>query len=474
MQPKPIKRQTLLQRWTFRYVLTLFIGLLTIGLTCIFWIREDTIRERKQSLEQFAQEAARYVTDEKQGEIAVPPGFYEWIDSTQRRYQLPGQFSLSLFDRGGAPVFYKIAPGPPGSQALDIGAKPPSPDRFSAGITGDYYLLNVPVLYKQSPVGTMVIAYAYHDISSVNQNYMLIGSLLLCAGLLGWTIIYLLIWNLRKPVVRLSEALRKMEAGDYDVDVPDHVKEKEIHELLVSFRTLAARLGKLEELRTELLAGVTHELKTPVASIHGLIRAVRDQVVADREAEEFLDISLEQTRRLQHMVTDLLDFNAFASGSIKVRQERIDLGKLLGEIVYQWEQLYQDEGLEIVTDIPDRTCMTVGDAGRIQQIIVNLLNNSRQAFQNGGTIRVALSERSDHGYVIIVRDNGPGIPENEQANIFERYYRGGQKKLAVGGLGLGLTYSRMLATAMNGQLRLAGSSPGNTTFEFLLPGQRPE
>ncbi|WP_409345389.1 ATP-binding protein [Paenibacillus sp. MBLB4367] len=472
MSTTPIKRQTLLSRWTFRYVLTLFVGLLTIGLASILWIRQETIHERKLSLQEFSQVAAQYVNDGN-GSIVIPGDFYEWIDRTQRRYQIPGQFALSVFGRGEAPVFFKEAP--PSASVLsspNIGSKPGPADRLNAARTGDHYILIAPVMANNSPIGSVVIAYAYRDLAHVNQNYVLIVSLLLCAGLLGWTIIYFLSWNLRKPIIQLSEALNKMEAGDYQVTVPDRVKEKEIHDLLVSFKTMAARLGKLEELRTELLAGVTHELKTPVASIHGLIRAVRDQVVTDGEAEEFLDISLEQTRRLQHMVTDLLDFNAFASGNISVRQDPIELGKLLSEIAYQWGHLYQEEGLEIIVDISDRTLMAVGDASRIQQIVVNLLNNSRQAFEGRGSIRITLSEHSEEVYEVSVRDNGPGIPEAEQADIFERYFRGERKKLSVGGLGLGLTYSRMLAVAMKGQLNLKSSSPEGTAFQLLLPKRK--
>jgi signal transduction histidine kinase len=232
---------------------------------------------------------------------------------------------------------------------------------------------------------------------------------------------------------------------------------------------MAARLGRLEELRTELLAGVSHELKTPVASLHGLIRAVRDQVVSEEEAREFLDISLKQTDMLQRMINDLLDFNSFASGVIQVRQDRLDLGKLLREIVYQWEQLYHDEGLILEIDVTEQTFTVTGDSTRIQQIVVNLLNNSRQAFQGKGTIRVLLSDHSDLACEVRVLDNGPGIPDAEHVHIFERYFRGESKKLNAGGLGLGLTYSRMLAEAMQGQLNLLSSSPEGTVFQLLLP-----
>ncbi|KQO17536.1 HAMP domain-containing sensor histidine kinase [Paenibacillus sp. Leaf72] len=462
------RRQTLLSRWTFRYVLTLFIGLLIIGLVSIFWIRQETLHERKQNLKAFAQVASQYVSQES-GQIVIPGHFYEWIDRTQRRYSLPGQFSLRVFDHNGTAIFIKQ--GPRDRDAAP--ALPPLSGELNVTLSDDQYTLTTPIWGKNKgeAIGSLAISYDYKELVHVNQNYGLIGSLLLGSGLLGWLIIYFLSRNLRRPIKQLAEALNQMEAGNYQVVVPNHVKEKEIHDLLVSFQTMAARLGTLEELRTELLAGVTHELKTPISSIHGLIHAVRDQVVAEEEAEEFLEISLQQTRRLQHMVTDLLDFNAFASGKISVRQDTLDLGKLVGEIVYQWGLLDPVEGLELSADIPNGAFLAVGDASRIQQIIVNLLNNSRQALQGQGRIHVSLSESSAGSYEINVQDNGPGISEEEQKNIFERYFRGERKKLAVGGLGLGLTYSRMLAIAMGGQLNLKHSTPQGTTFQLLLPKQ---
>ncbi|WP_141504731.1 HAMP domain-containing sensor histidine kinase [Paenibacillus luteus] len=470
---KPInRRQTLLSRWTFRYVLTLFIGLIIIGLISIVWIREGTLNKRKQNLETFAQAAVQYVNDNT-GKIAIPKDFYEWIDLTQRRYLLPGQFSLSVFDARGVAIFVKSAPQTGNTNSLTHSNTASLLNEQSSVTSSDgLYTLKIPVLDNKIVIGSLVISYSYQELAHINQNYALIASLLFSSGLLGWLIIFFLSRNLRKPIKQLAEALNQMEAGQYQVVVPGQVKEKEIHDLLCSFQKMAARLGLLEELRTELLAGVTHELKTPIASIHGLIHAVRDQVVTGSEAEEFLDISLQQTRRLQHMVTDLLDFNAFASGKINVRHDSLDLCKLVGEIVYQWGLIDPTEWLEVSADIPEQSAIAVGDASRIQQIIVNLLNNSRQALGDEGSIRVHLAQHSDTSYEIKVKDNGPGIPEDEQRNIFERYFRGKRKKHTVSGLGLGLTYSQMLAAAMGGQLILKESSPQEgTTFQLLLPKQ---
>lgn len=471
MPTRAARRRTLLSRWTYRYVLTLFVGLLAIGTAAALWVRQDTLHERKQSLQRFAAAAAEYVAGDDGVTVRVPDGFYEWIDNTQREYRLPGQFALAVYRTDGSAAFYKPDPGKGNAGGPAPVPAAPRADRLQASRQGDAYVLSLPIRSGNAVVGSLLLSYSYAQLARVEQNYPLMGSLLLAAGLLGWTIIYLLSRHLRRPIYRLREALRQMEEGDYRIEVPADIKEKELHELLVSFGAMAARLGRLEELRTELLAGVTHELKTPVASIRGLVSAVRDEVVTGAEAAEFLDISLAQTRKLEAMVADLLEFNAFASGSVAVRSDPLDLGKLLGEVVYQWGLLDRGAGLTLTTDLPAEPAMIEGDAGRIQQIVVNLLNNSSQAMSGRGSIRLSLRPHASGMYEAIVEDDGPGIPAEEQERIFERYYRGSGKKLTVGGLGLGLTYSRMLAVALGGSLTLLHSSPQGTAFRLLLPKQ---
>ncbi len=253
-------------------------------------------------------------------------------------------------------------------------------------------------------------------------------------------------------------------------------KEREIDELVVSFKDMASRLKQLEEWRALSLAGVTHELKTPVTSIKGLVMAVRDDVVGPEEAKEFLDIALRESGRLERMVADLLDYNALSAGSVEVRRDRLDLGALVSEIAYQWELTSKNEGtsLSMSTDFPEAPVQAVGEALRIQQIVVNLLNNALQAADPDRPTLIAIRLRAkDNCASIEIADNGTGIAAEDRPHIFERFYRGESKKLRSRGLGLGLTYSQLLARAQGGELRLLESSPEGSAFELELPAAPP-
>ncbi|WP_315371376.1 HAMP domain-containing sensor histidine kinase, partial [Paenibacillus xylanexedens] len=295
---------------------------------------------------------------------------------------------------------------------------------------------------------------------------LILGGLILC----GWFTIYLLSKKLSRPIRQVAYAAEQIRGGNYDVSLDLNTREREINELVNSFRDMATRLQQLEEWRTLSLAGVSHELKTPVTSIKGLVMAVRDDVVSPQEGKEFLDIALKESERMERMVADLLDYNAMVAGSVAVRKERTDLKLLVGEIIYQWKIAYEDKMPEVQLHVPPINFFTMGDALRIQQIIVNLLNNALHATapEQKAVFDIYLSTEEQMLYVD-VKDHGTGIAAEEQPKIFERFYRGELKKRRNRGLGLGLTYSRLLAQEQGGELTLVSSSPEGSMFRLSLP-----
>jgi signal transduction histidine kinase len=130
--------------------------------------------------------------------------------------------------------------------------------------------------------------------------------------------------------------------------------------------------------------------------------------------------------------------------------------------------IQDDRVITLNTQIPEIEIMAETDAMRLKQIIFNLLNNAKQSFDSNGNIDVILY-RQDETIKIEVRDNGSGIPLEEQAFIFERFFRGKHKKVKVHGLGLGLSFSRIIAKALGGDLLLKNSSPEGSTFTLIIP-----
>ena len=158
------------------------------------------------------------------------------------------------------------------------------------------------------------------DLLNTNQEYRLLFIMLSAIGLLGYGVIFYLSKQLARPIRRVAFAAQQIEQGSYAISLPTdkEIKEEEISDLVEAFKTMSSRLEHLEELRSELLAGVTHDLKTPVTSISGLLQAVNEEIVTGEEAKEFIGISLKETQRLQQMIESLLSFNSFAAGGIPI------------------------------------------------------------------------------------------------------------------------------------------------------------
>jgi signal transduction histidine kinase len=322
------------------------------------------------------------------------------------------------------------------------------------------YTVKKPIVYEDNQAGWVVVMQNASELTDVKQEYQLPVILLIGLGLLGWMIIYLLSKKIVKPIQDVAHAASLIKDGNYEIHLNTDAKEQEIHELLTSFEEMTNRLTQLEKLRAELLAGVTHDLKTPVTSISGLVQAVRDGLVSGNERKEFLEITMKEVHRLQRMIEDLLDYNSLSAGAFSIRTEKTNMNELLKEIVHHWK-ITLNEDFDCKVIVPDEIIYRDTDPLRLQQILINLLNNSYQALSKDGSIKIYLSNNA-----IDVQDSGSGIPEKEQPYIFERFFRGEKKKLKVRGLGLGLPFSRMLAKALGADLYLKESTSQGTTFSM--------
>jgi signal transduction histidine kinase len=516
------RKVTILQYWTRRYLFTLFIGLIVIGIVSISWVRHTAIQNRLQLLQVFSQDIADRV-DVEDGIMIPDSRIPQLIDNRKGFFQLEDDFTVEIVDSNGNKVFgipgpppTKPPPPPPvgnspqsidGSTAIEKGgsapkdkpaarpeprpengsearpeagrpevkaeskkppaAAPPAP-KPSTKLEEEIYSISASVYDGNEIVGTVVVATTKRSINQVDQEYKLLFLFLGGVALMGWLVIYLLSKKLSSPIRLVAGAAKQVTDGNYLVELPNDAKELEIYELFNSFKEMSMRLNQLEDLRTEMLAGVTHELKTPLTSIRGLVYAVKDNIVTGDEAQEFLDISIKETDRLQHMVNELLDFNAFVAGVISLHPAKLNMNVLIREMVYQWSIIHQSNDLSLQVHLPDALLEATGDTSRIQQIMINLLNNSKEAMAKAGTIEVTLYRMPPNRVAIDVKDTGGGIPPDEQKLVFERFYRGDDKKHKLRGLGLGLPFSQSLAKAMGGDLKLKESSTNGTTFTLTL------
>ncbi|QOV09910.1 HAMP domain-containing sensor histidine kinase [Viridibacillus arvi] len=462
------KRVSLTRYWTTRYLLTLCIGLTIIAFISAIWLRHTTLVYRLDMIEFMAEEMTHRISDNV--DAGIPNGDNPGLFRERDRFMNMDIKPVIYIVNTEGKIISSNRPKGPQEQTIqaDILSSSDEVQKLTYnGTSKVFYAVKKKIEIADEQVGWVVIVESKERLTHLNQEYgqlaIMIGSL----ALLGLGAIYFLSRRLATPIKEVAAAAKQVQQGNYNIKLPENLKEEEVYELVRSFKEMAMRLEQLESMRTELLAGVTHELKTPVTSISGLLQAIQDGVVSGDDAREFVKMAINETSKLKTMVGDLLAFNSFAVNAIPVKFEELEINQMVKDVVNQWRLMQDTDDIQLtLTTLKELVTVNI-DAIRFQQIFTNLFTNAEQAMKGQGNINVVLYDEKE-SVVITVSDHGQGIPKEEQDLVFERFYRGENKKYEVRGLGLGLPLSKMMAQSIHGDLHLVESSEKGTTFKLII------
>ncbi|OXB92668.1 two-component system histidine kinase PnpS [Parageobacillus galactosidasius] len=230
-------------------------------------------------------------------------------------------------------------------------------------------------------------------------------------------------------------------------------------------------LKKLEQMRKDFVANVSHELKTPITSIKGFAETLLDGAMKDEQTlEYFLSIIWKESERLQTLVQDLLDLSKIEQQGFRLHLETVDLADLLREIAVMFQQKAEEKGIDFYLHAPKSVYME-GDANRIKQIFINLITNALTYTPKGGKVELMIEEKEKE-ILVHVKDTGIGIDEQEIPRIFERFYRVDKARgRNSGGTGLGLAIVKHLVEAHHGHITVKSTVGKGTTFTVHFPKQ---
>ncbi|HSJ57119.1 MAG TPA: HAMP domain-containing sensor histidine kinase, partial [Anaerolineae bacterium] len=269
----------------------------------------------------------------------------------------------------------------------------------------------------------------------------------------------LLVRQVARPVREVEAATRAIAAGDFERRLVAR-RDDEIGRLAKSVNQMAADLARLEAARRDFIARISHDLRTPLTAIKGL--AINMQDAAPEEMVPALVMVDEQTDRLIRLVDDLLTLSRLQRGEMRLRRERVELAAVARSVTALALPQSERRGVSFEVALDPAAEPVVGDADRLQQVVVNLVDNALRVTEPGGHVRVTVEARVGET-ALVVTDDGPGLTEEEAARAFEPYARG-----VGGGAGLGLTIAREIVAAHGGRIWLRARDEGGAEAGFAL------
>lgn len=277
-------------------------------------------------------------------------------------------------------------------------------------------------------------------------------------------------WRFTKPLNLMKEIAMRLADKDYKARC-DIEQNDEIGELANTLDVLSERLQladeesqKLEKLRREFIANISHELRTPVTVIRGSLEALRDGVITEpEEVEEYHDQMLSESVFLQRLINDLLDLSRLQNMDFPIEKEPLNLCDVVQDAVRSSRRLGLEKNIEI--DLTSDTDIYVlnGDYGRLRQMLLIFLHNSIKFSDEGGKIEVALAENK-----LVIKDYGCGIKAEDIPHAFDRFYKARNEKNKSGS-GLGLAIAKQIALRHDMTLYLASEQGSYTQITVNLP-----
>lgn len=242
---------------------------------------------------------------------------------------------------------------------------------------------------------------------------------------------------------------------------------------LLEANTRSASLVEANRLKDEFMSIASHELKTPMTTIQGYVQVLRrraSQENLDKAALiRVVDTISDQTRRMNRLVDELLDISRIEAGRLEIRREVVDLEQLLSQVVEQQQMTNDQVAIHLRVAEDAKHLKVVGDEARLQQVALNLLSNALKYSPDGGSVSVGLQRDADAA-VVSVRDQGVGISEEEQAHLFERFFRTeGARQSGVSGLGLGLYIASSIVREHGGRMWVESQPGQGSAFFFSVP-----
>jgi signal transduction histidine kinase len=313
----------------------------------------------------------------------------------------------------------------------------------------------------------LFIAFNYKEEFAAIKRVIMVSLLLVLV--VGSLLILLASRNIVKPIKKLTLAAKQMATGNFSVRLKSKNKD-EVGELITTFNHMATELEKIDKMREDFVSNVSHEIQSPLTSIRGFTKAIRDDVVPKQNQKEYLDIIYQETERLSRLSENLLRLASLDSEHHPYHPVLYRLDEQVRRSVLATEPLWKQKNLQLHLDLKKQEVFA--DQDLLEEVWLNLITNAIKYSHYGGLITITM-KKANNEIVVSVRDTGKGIPKEFIPNLFDRFYKVDKaRRSSVAGNGLGLSIVKRILSIHQFSIAVSSEEGNGSIFKVRIPDHK--
>ncbi len=465
-------------RLIITYFFIIIITLVVLGLLLTQMFKHNYMEERRTELRQEAIEISRLGEESALGMISEET-LYVGLRATARQLKA----AIWIVDRFGfvwrvadpnqetqweGQQFTKEEFSQYMKQILD-GHTIESWGNFGKRFQTPVLTVGSPFIVNNRIIGAIFIHTQLEEIQRVYYSlYSQLWRSAILSGILAITLISWISVRISSPLIEMNMIALEIAKGNFNRKVKVKSRD-EIGQLAKSFNSMADDLKSLEDLRKSFVANVSHELRSPLTSMQGFIQGMLDGTIPKEENPRYLAIVLDETKRLNKLINELLDVARIESGRFPLNWDKFDINELIRRVLIRYEGKINEKELEVEVIFRDDHFTVTADKDRIEQVVTNLIDNAIKFSSHGGKISIWTHDDAKEHVFVSISDSGEGIPQEDIPFIWERFYKADKSHSSEStGTGLGLHIAKKIIEQHGQRIWVKSQYGKGTVFIFSL------
>lgn len=480
--------QSMFDRLLLLFMVVILLVALTGGAFSMVSIRSTTVENRMESLLSQAREIAFLASRVEDSTLAdylniqtSTMAYLQW--KAQAVYEDYGAYIL-IVDRNGRimdnmqtavqgsnDALQTLDPSDMSDALMEVLKGKEVQARITHASRGAVFTVAVPWVQNNAVLGAVFIHTSAQIVESEYRGLLLqiaVGFALAAIVAMFGTAFYTR--GIVKPLTVITGAAEDMSRGKLNTRA-EVTGVNEVRRLAGAFNVMADKLEQVEETRKEFVANVSHELRSPVTSIHGFVEGMLDGTIPEEEYQRYLQIVFDETNRMKRLIADLLQLSRMDKGVDQLQWSDFDINELIRRVLIGRMNEIEQKTLNVQLEFEREPCMVHADNDRISQVVHNIVDNALKFVVENGNLTIRTSLLHDNTVAVVVQNDGEPIAPEDRAHLFERFYKADKAHTSGKGTGLGLSICKQILQ-MHGQTIDVLPLERGAGFRFTLQAAR--